>query len=262
MKRIKQLAILVLLGLISWQSLTWLIGEFGVPSPIATFSYLLDSFAENSIIEREGGGANGFWPHILSTTTIFLVSISVGLVLGIGIGVVIFQLGFVGEIAERTLEFFRVLPPLIFIPFFMLLVGSGYSAVIATGLLYCAYTSCFFTLSALRLVKKQFVDLSKLHGASKWQVWTTVLWPAIVPKLLSGLKLSAAIALGIIVVAEYLGSSYGLGRTMKFGVAYSNSRMLFCSVIWCVLVGLAFEWLLTTILGAASHRPKKNVIRL
>ncbi|MDZ4850380.1 MAG: ABC transporter permease subunit [Pirellulaceae bacterium] len=241
---------IILFGVVSlgittvWYFCSSILGENRFPSPVNTLEYTFRSLYSSPIINREGGGSLGFLPHIAATLRSFTVAILVGMPAGICLAALIHGGGFYGEIAKRVLEFFRALPPLIFIPFFMLLIGPGVSSVIMTASTYAALMCCSYAISGLEQLDQQFVESATLFGASRWKIWWSVRLPAMLPMVFGGIRISGALTLGIIIVAEYLGASYGLGRTMRYAVSYSSAILLFSSVVWSVGVGLLFEVLL------------------
>lgn len=230
-----------------WYCCTNALGGNRFPGPLDTLHYTLRSLSSSSIIRREGGGSLGFLPHIAATLGSFALAIVVGVPSGICLAGLVHGGGFFGDIAKRVLEFFRTLPPLIFVPFFMLLVGPGVSSVILTSCAYAALMCCFYAISGLEQLDQQFVDSAALFGASRWKIWWSVRLPAMLPVLLGGIRVSGSLTLGIVIVAEYLGASYGLGRTMRYAVSYSNALLLFSSVFWSVGVGLLFELLIAVV---------------
>ena len=230
-----------------WCCCTNILGGNRFPSPLDTLQYTLRSLSSSPIIRREGGGSSGFLPHIAATLGSFTLAIVAGVPSGICLAGLVHGGGFFGDIAKRVLEFFRTLPPLIFIPFFMLLVGPGVSSVVLTASTYAALMCCFYAISGLEQLDQQFVDSATLFGASRWKIWWSVRLPAMLPVVLGGIRVSGALTLGIVIVAEYLGASYGLGRTMRYAVSYSNALLLFSSVFWSVGVGLLFELLIAVV---------------
>ena len=232
-------------ALVSWLLVAALLGSYRFPSPQQLLPFVFESLFSSGVIYGEGGGQYGFAPHIAATLTAFVPAVAAGTVIGLHLAAVIQFSGLFGRACEAVLEFFRTLPPLIIIPFFLLCVDPGYISVLSSALLYGAYSTCFFALGGMRRTDRRFVEMARLSGASRWQLWRTVYLPALIPDLVAGMRLSGSLALGIVVVAEYLGSARGLGRTIKYGISYSSALLLFTGMFWAVMIGLCYDIILT-----------------
>jgi len=214
---------------------------------------MAQSVFKDAVIEREGGGRHGFVAHAISTACLFVPALALGCAAGALLALVAFSTGLFGASLERFLEFFRCLPPLIFIPFLLLAFDASYLSVFATGFLYSTYSFFFYWLAALRKIPKSYTESATLLGAGAWQLSRTVLLPGSVPDVVAGLRISGCITLGIMVAAEYLGAPMGIGRTLKFAVSYSSATMLFTGIFWAIMLAVGYE-VVVVLVGARLLR--------
>jgi ABC-type nitrate/sulfonate/bicarbonate transport system permease component len=142
---------------------------------------------------------------------------------------------------EPVLETLRVLPPLILIPFVLVVLGPTELAQVAVCGLYAALSMGIHTLNALRNVPQEFWILTHLQGATRAQAMRTMALPAALPELLGGIRISLALALGIVIVSEYLGAPSGIGRVLKFTLSFARVDLLLVGLVWAALIGLLFD---------------------
>jgi NitT/TauT family transport system permease protein len=93
-------------------------------------------------------------------------------------------------------------------------------------------------------VPVQYADSARILGASKSQIAHSIYFPAMIPGLVGGVRSTAALTLGIVILAEYLGSPVGLGRVIKYAISYSNAFLLFTAIFWAVTVGILVDRIL------------------
>ena len=152
--------------------------------------------------------------------------------------------------ADTVLEVIRTVPPLIFVPFAAIALSGSDLVQVASVALYAALMMSVYTFNAIDNVPSNLLHLSALLGASRYRRMVTVQIPAILPSLLGPVRLVLAFSLGISVVAEYLASPTGIGRVMKYAMAYSNSNLIIVGVMWTVMLAFLFDALTVLFFGA------------
>jgi sulfonate transport system permease protein len=195
-------AVLPLLLLLAWQVTTalGLATVAQLPSPWM----VVEAGAE--LIERETLG--GF--VLISTQRVlvgFVIGASLGLILGAITGLARTWDIFFGP----TLGALRAVPSLAWVPLLILWLKIGESSkltLIAIGAFFPVYTT---VATALRHVDRQLVEAAQAFGLHGLRLFATVQLPAIVPSLISGLRLALAQSWLFLVAAELIASSAGLG---------------------------------------------------
>jgi ABC-type nitrate/sulfonate/bicarbonate transport system permease component len=230
-----------------WQTCTFLVGPNRCPGIVQTASVFIGSLFHEPIIEAQGGGSSGIYPHILATLTGFLRGLLLGGAAGFVIAFLMNQMKVIANLFEPSLEFFRALPPLLVIPFAIILCRSNDVLECFTVAIYSAFSVCVYTLNALKNVAPNFGYLATLLGAGRLRSLFDVQLPAIMPELLGGLRVTAALSLGIAVVVEYLAAPAGLGRVMKFAISYSRIDLIMASVIWVILIAVGVDFVIAVI---------------
>ena len=168
--------------------------------------------------QRVWNTAIDLWPILPSAwlTTVEMVAwgFLIGGVLGLGVGL---SFGY-SKIARSFLEFstdaFRPVPLFAMIPLFVLWFGIGKTpqiALIGTGVFLIL---TIHTTEAVRNVPLIYIRAAIVLGASRFQVYRTVVIPAIIPHMLSAIRFAVMSAWGLDVAAEFMGSRAGLGYIM------------------------------------------------
>jgi ABC-type nitrate/sulfonate/bicarbonate transport system permease component len=118
---------------------------------------------------------------------------------------------------EPLIEFVRPIPPLAFLPMFLVWFGLGEGSKVA----FIGYTTFFPMFIAIAAAVLR-VDVALLRaaaslGAGHWDLVRRVIVPAALPGIIVALRLGFALALFVIVGAEFMGADAGLGHLIMEG---------------------------------------------
>lgn len=121
------------------------------------------------------------------------------------------------SLIEPIVEFLRPIPPLAFLPMFLVWFGLGESSKVA----FIAYTTFFPMFVAIAAGVIQ-VDIALLRaaaslGATRWQLIRHVVWPSAFSGIIVGLRVGFSLAIFVIVGAEFMGADRGLGYMIVEG---------------------------------------------
>jgi len=180
-------------------------------------------------------------------------------VIGVAAGVGISKSRALSNVIEPLIEMFRPIPSLAFLPMLILWFGIGETSKIV----FVAYAAFYPILSATILGMMQIdpvlIRAAQSMGASKRDIFLHVELPAVSPSIFSGLKLGFATSFFVIVAAEYVAATSGLGYEI------SNSRTYFDipTMIAAAAVIGALGYLINVALTALERRllrwnPKYN----
>ncbi|MDH6670633.1 sulfonate transport system permease protein [Paenibacillus sp. LBL] len=183
------------------------------------------------------GLSGELWEHfqisILRALSGFVLGGLTGLALGLSTGL--------GKMAERTLDpslqMLRTVPLLSLIPLFILWFGIGeFSKIlmISLGAFFPMYVNTFL---GIRSVDVKLYDVSRIFQYSKLQLVTRLIIPAALPNILLGIRLSLGVSWLVLVVAEMMGTSAGIGYMIQDARAYSQTDIVFVGIIIFAIVG-------------------------
>lgn len=230
-----------------WELSAAALGPTRCPGMGLTFSRLIESFLYEPIIEAQGGGSNGFAPHLGATLAGFSSGFVGGSSFGFLAALIMVQFRKLLLLVEPALEFLRALPPLLVVPFAVVLCRSNDVLEAVTISAYSMFSVCVYTLNSLGNLPPSYTQLASLLGARQPRLTMDVQIPAVMPELVGGLRVTAALSLGIAVVVEYLAVPQGLGRVMKYAISYSRIDLIVVATIWVILLALIFDTILSVV---------------
>jgi sulfonate transport system permease protein len=221
-------AILPVIILITWQALSTsgLVSVSQLPSPEMVWLAAVD------LAQR---GLLGLYIAISTQRVIigFLIGGGLGLLIGAVVG-----LSRLGDILlAPTLGAIRAVPSLAWIPLLILWFKIGEESkliLIAIGAFFPVYT---IVASALRHVDSQLIEAGRTFGLRGVRLFTTVQLPAVVPSVISGLRLALAQAWLFLVAAELIASSMGLGFLLLDSGQNGRIDRLFLAIILLAVLG-------------------------
>ncbi|MCH7627443.1 MAG: ABC transporter permease [Proteobacteria bacterium] len=174
-----------------------------------------------------------------------------GLAIGVTFGVVfalVAGLSRKGEAAvDPLMQIKRTIPTLALTPLFIVWFGIGETpkiALIAFASMFPVYLNLY---SGIRGVDLRLLEGARSFGLSRAeQVWHVIL-PGALPSLLVGLRYSLSIAILVLVVAEQINASAGLGYLINNARDFMRTDVIVVCLIVYAVLGLAADWLVRTI---------------
>jgi ABC-type nitrate/sulfonate/bicarbonate transport system permease component len=167
----------------------------------------------------------------IATLIRVVVSWALGSALGVLAGLAMVRSRLAYFILTPLVEALRPVPPVALIPFVILWFGIGDSGKIFLAALGCFMVMAINTIVAAGNVAPVFLRAARSLGASQNQVYRTVILPAIVPQLVSGLRIGAALAFAIVVAAEFLGAKDGIGTLIMLASRTLNTPVVLLGTI-------------------------------
>jgi len=146
-----------------------------------------------------------------------------------------------GEVFNPIIDFILAVPQSVFLPLFMLALGTGYSQKIVFGVTHAFFVIAVNTVAAVRTVPRSYVLLARASGASRGQIYRRIYFPAMLPLVLTGLRLGMIFNVTGILLAEMFSSRHGLGRLIfSWGESFQVTRLL-AGILLVTLLTIAFN---------------------
>jgi ABC-type nitrate/sulfonate/bicarbonate transport system permease component len=140
-------------------------------------------------------------------------------------------------------------PKIIFFPIIMLLVGIGVESKIAMGALSAYFPICLSTAAGIRSVPQVFIDSAKSFAVSRLQLIRFIYFPAVLPELLTGVRLGLGVCIIGVLLGEIKISNQGLGFMAIEYYNMFNVPALYASLIvifgMAVVINLAIDFILS-----------------
>ena len=154
---------------------------------------------------------------------------------------------------EPVIEFVRPIPPLAFLPMFLVWFGLGETSKVA----FIAYTTFFpmfvgVAASVLR-VDVMLLRAAASLGATRADLVRRVVLPAALPGIIVALRLGFGLALFVIVGAEFIGADAGLGNLIMEGRTFFNPPVIVMGALVLGFLGSLVNALLLTVERRVLH---------
>lgn len=188
-------------------------------------------------------GSN-LWDNIRATAVRVVISWAIGCTLGVVVGLAMVRSRILFYVVNPLIEALRPVPPIALIPFTLLWFGLTEQGRIVLAALSCFMIMVVSTVGAARNVPPVYLRAAASLGASSNQVYFSVVLRAIVPTLVSAVRVSAALAWAVVVAAEYLGAQDGIGFLILQASKTVNTPVVLLGTIVVGLAAFIFEQLI------------------
>lgn len=214
--------------LIVWQAVTTsgLVPPYRLPTPASVFQAGVE-LAENGQL----------WTHIAISVQRVLLGFAIGSLIGLAAAGVVGLSRWGDVLLSPTLAAVRAVPSLAWVPLLILWMQIGEESkvtLIAIGAFFPVYTT---VASALRHVDPQLVEAGRSFSLRGWSLFRIVQLPAVVPSVVSGLRLALAQAWLFLVAAELIASSMGLGFLLTDSQNSGRVDRILLSIVLLALLG-------------------------
>jgi len=221
----------------------WTISAVGEPDPTLRPSPALVWHTMVDLSTMDHGGYNGltWWQHLqVSLRRVLLgtaIGVSVGLVLGLAMGVITP----LRVAVEPILTFVRNLPPLAYFSLVVIWFGIDETPKILLLAIAAAPPVAVVTAGAVTGTPRALLEAGRSIGLSRSGVIRNVVVPSALPEVLTGIRLSVAIAYSSVVAAETINGLPGIGGMVRDAQAYNNTAVVVVGIIAIGVSGLLID---------------------
>ena len=170
-----------------------------------------------------------------------LVGFAIGTVIGVTIGAAMSANQIIRQLIDPVIEGIRPLPPLAFIPLFIVWFGIG---ELPKEVLLVFGTVPIMTVATVAALKEVPDDLrlsARTLGAARGYTLVHVQIPAALPGIVTGMRFAMAGAWTSIVAAEMLAATSGVGYLISQAGSYLNTSLVFAGIITIAITGLILD---------------------
>jgi ABC-type nitrate/sulfonate/bicarbonate transport system permease component len=116
--------------------------------------------------------------------------------------------------------------------------GFGIWPKVIVVILFCFFPVAIATVDGLTATDPDLVALLKAMGATRWQIWRKVRFPATLPSFFSGLRIAATYSVTGATVGEFVASQYGLGTYLRSAINQSRNDQAFAAITITALLSI------------------------
>ena len=226
-----------------WALLTQKGGSF--PTPAQTWEAAVKLFADP--FYRNGPNDQGIGWNILNSLQRVALGFGLAAAVGIPLGFVIGRFEFANNMVSPLISLLKPVSPLAWLPIGLLVFKSANPAAIWTIFICSIWPMVVNTAVGVQRVPADYLNVARVLKLSEWKVITKILFPAVLPYMLTGVRLSVGTAWLVIVAAEMLTGGVGIGFWVWDEWNNLNVQHIIIAIFVIGIVGLALEYALMTL---------------
>lgn len=177
--------------------------------------------------------------HTLATAQAALIGFVVALIVGLACAIAITSTRVLERALYPVIIATNAIPVIAIAPLLLIWFGYGLTPKIIVVALICFFPVVVNTVDGLRSVDREMVNLLRSLGAGRWATFRLVRFPTSLPYLFSGTRVAAAVSVIGALVAEWVGSSAGLGYLMVRSASQFLTDRVFAAIFIAALMGIA-----------------------
>tara|TARA_R110002051_G_scaffold265548_2_gene325426 strand:+ start:3994 stop:4815 length:822 start_codon:yes stop_codon:yes gene_type:complete len=165
------------------------------------------------------------------------------MIIGIPVGIFIGRFKRANEVANVPFQFLRMISPLAWMPIAVMAFETWDGAIVFLIVMAAVWPILFSTASGLRRIDPSWLKVARNLGANPFHMLFVVILPAIAVDILSGVRLALGVAWVVLVPAEYLGVTSGLGYAINDARDTLDYASLGATVVIIGVIGFALDYL-------------------
>ncbi|WP_296749389.1 nitrate ABC transporter permease [Thiobacillus sp.] len=229
------------LGLVFFVALWAIIANTGgtIPGPAETWVAAVDLFSDP--FYDNGPNDKGIGWNILNS--LYRVGIGFGLAAAIGIplGFMIGRFAFLNQMLSPIISILRPVSPLAWLPIGLLVLQKAEPASIWVIFISSIWPMVLNTAAGVQRIPQDYLNVARVLNLSEFKVFTRILFPAVLPYVLTGVRLAIGVAWLVIVAAEMLTGGVGIGFWVWDEWNNLNVAHIIIAIFIVGIVGLLLE---------------------
>ena len=219
-----------IVALIVWQVATLVgpLADSSVPSATSTLGRLWEMLFLSET-----------WTSIWLTIQMALIGLGMAILVAIPLGILIGLSRFAFLSTKFTFDFFKVIPPIVIIPITILVFGPTQEMGIFLVVFALVFALAIQTAYGVRDADPVLIETMRCYGLGRIKQVLYARLPAATPFIAVGIRISAAAAMIVAVVAGLVGGAPGLGRDLLLAQASGENTETFAIVMILGILGLA-----------------------
>src|SRR6266568_980306 len=213
-----------------------------LPSPVKTWYSALDVFSKPFYIK--GPNDQGIGWNVLSSLKRVGIGFGLAALVGIPLGFIFGRFAFANAMAAPIISLLRPVSPLAWLPIGLLAFKAANPAAIWVIFISSIWPMIINTAVGVQRVPQDYLNVARVLNLSEWKIVTRILFPAVLPYMLTGVRLSIGIAWLVIVAAEMLTGGVGIGFWVWDEWNNLNVEHIIIAIFVVGIVGLLLEHLL------------------
>ncbi len=236
------IALVVVIAL--WQAAgsAGLVNPLFLPTPVAIC---------RAIYQLALSGA--LWKHLSYSVMRIGVGWLLGTVAGVTVGFAIGLSSLARSVGITFISALFPIPKIALLPLLILWLGIGEEPKIATIALGVFFSTAISVYSGVDAVPRNLIRMAQSFNVPFSTIVRRVIWPGALPSILAGFRITASVALLLVVSAEMIGAEYGIGAFVLQAGNLMQTDQLLAGVVILSLFGLAVGKLINLLEARLLH---------
>ncbi|UPT55436.1 nitrate ABC transporter permease [Dickeya zeae] len=227
----------MLLLLAVWQMAA--LSSKGFPTPWQTWLAAQSTFADPFYVA--GPNDQGIGWNVLASLKRVGIGFGLAALVGIPAGFLIGRFRFIAAMFNPIISLLRPVSPLAWLPIGLLLFQRAEPASSWTIFICSIWPMILNTAEGVRQIPQDYLNVARVLKLSEFAIMRTILLPAVLPSVLTGVRLSIGIAWLVIVAAEMLTGGIGIGFWIWNEWNNLNVPNIITAILVIGVVGLLLE---------------------
>ncbi|TXH91327.1 MAG: nitrate ABC transporter, permease protein [Rhodoferax sp.] len=219
-----------------------------IPSPLETAKQAVDIFSDP--FYRNGPNDQGVGWNVLMSLERVAMGFGLAALVGIPAGFLIGRFTFLSRMFNPLISLLRPVSPLAWLPIGLLVFKGANPAAIWTIFICSIWPMVINTAVGVQRVPQDYMNVARVLNLSEWKIVTKILFPAVLPYMLTGVRLAVGTAWLVIVAAEMLTGGVGIGFWVWDEWNNLNVKNIIIAIFVIGVVGLVLEYALIKVATA------------
>jgi nitrate/nitrite transport system permease protein len=180
-----------------------------IPGPDKTWAAAVQLFADP--FYRNGPNDQGIGWNVLASLQRVGIGFGFAAAIGIPMGFLLGRFSFMSRMFDPIISLLRPVSPLAWLPIGLLVFQRADPAATWTIFICSIWPMILNTAQGVQRVPQDYLNVARVLGLPEFKVVTKILFPAVLPYMLTGIRLSIGTAWLVIVAAEMLTGGVGIG---------------------------------------------------
>ncbi|MGQ0655597.1 MAG: nitrate ABC transporter permease [Betaproteobacteria bacterium] len=228
-------------GLALFVALWHLIARQGgrIPEPALVWQAAVAIFSDP--FYSKGPNDQGIGWNVLTSLKRVGIGFGMAALVGIPLGFIIGRFRFASGMAAPLIALLKPVSPLAWLPIGLLLFKAANPAAIYVIFVCSLWPMIVNTAVGVRQIPQDYLNVARVLNLSEWKVFTRILFPAVLPYMITGVRLSIGVAWLVIVAAEMLTGGVGIGFWVWDEWNNLKVEHIIIAIFTIGVVGLALE---------------------
>jgi nitrate/nitrite transport system permease protein len=222
-----------------------------LPGPVKTWHSAVQLFSDPFYVKSPNDQGIGW--NILNSLKRVSIGFSMAAAIGIPLGFMIGRFKFLNAMTSPIISLLRPVSPLAWLPIGLLVFKAANPAAIWVIFISSIWPMIINTSVGVSRVPQDYMNVAKVLNLSEWKIFTKILFPAVLPYMLTGVRLSIGVAWLVIVAAEMLTGGVGIGFWVWDEWNNLNVEHIIIAIFIVGIVGLLLEMALVSLAKRFSY---------